>query len=229
LVLTGSAMPWAGMPPRPSGLLKDFDYFRQVYGLRPDPAVERQRQLPPAREDRVRRAVRDLLDVPSWLFSFRKSDPQVRSEIIRTTTRLGKYDLDVLREAVVRVLALQGNDLHALCNLQRIYILNRCLLGAPAWVPERENRFGEFHGAPHRNGNWNLLWPVAIDRRGRLSLVGVCGPGTAKDPDVLGEFDYFRKKYGLRRSDTRSPGRGGKSRSTPIRRGGEATPTESAP
>jgi hypothetical protein len=109
---------------------------------------------------------------------------------------ISENDITLIREAIVRLFSKYSQNTSL---WSRVFILNRYLFQVPENSPIDEHLFGGWAGTPIENGMVNRLWPFSYDSQNRLQLVGEFEGGYGNGYRGLDEFDYFHKKFGLRR------------------------------
>ena len=139
-----------------------------------------------------------LRNVPAWT-SISPSDDRSARLLCEELGPVLKVDPDKLRADLVRYIRIHEHDENALDEQSKIFVLNRMFFDVPSSDRQEDAQFfGGWRGVPLINGRVNLMWPVGIDRYGQLVLVGRFGGYFGPNYRPLEEFDFFRKKYGIR-------------------------------
>ena len=102
----------------------------------------------------------------------------------------------MIRKAIVLIFSTHPQDTSL---WSRVFLLNRYLFQVPEISPIDGHLFGGWAGTPVENGMVNRLWPFSYDGQNRLQLVGEFEGYYGPPYRGLDEFDYFQKKFGLRR------------------------------
>jgi len=151
----------------------------------------------------------ELDHCPSW----KMDDPVGRERILDCMESIRQYPLEDIREVVARASRIHLPREDPLFG-DKIYILNRYLFNVPERYPRKSAKFfGGLEGAevfeknPRLNvprtqdpNDFNLMWPLSCDKDGKIVLVGdPVSAHTGPSYDAIGEFDYFRRMFGLRK------------------------------
>jgi hypothetical protein len=153
-------------------------------------------------------AMESLVKTPSWVWAFR--DERLNQEITSTLTRLSRYPLGVLREVMRRVDARSAYpNVDPADVVDNAVLLNRYLFRVPSRLNVSRSRRQDGNRAPMRtyltrtsSGSTvpSPLFPLQLERGERLILPREL-PGTPVGShgfSVLGEFDYLKKRFGVR-------------------------------
>jgi len=148
-------------------------------------------------EEDIRAIVDRLNQAPTWADA-RPGSARSR-RLMDAVKFVTAHDIGQIRIALNRYVATEytGTDT---CS-SRIFILNRYLFAVPE-TEDARNRwgFGIWDVAPIVDDTWSPLWPLAWNAD-RTDLAIVAGPPIQIDGEYLAraEFDFLRKKYGLRK------------------------------
>ncbi|MBI3911708.1 MAG: hypothetical protein HY320_12355 [Armatimonadetes bacterium] len=156
-----------------------------------------------ARNDRPRRVKQRLVDEA---FQKLASGPQrartgpgsvdTLKAVENLIRDLAKYDVDVLREVVKRVEAAPIDQRITLED--NILVLNRYIFNVPADAQI-------FHAYLARLDARDALWPWVVEKGGDLRLAYTPSVYSGPPPEILMEFDYYRKEYGIRKIKSNNP------------------------
>jgi hypothetical protein len=159
----------------------------------------------PSRDEKHECSVDEVLDLidkcPPWS-SFSADDDAVAGRIISSLRELHRCDLDSLRRAIVTLIKREeergGLGIEPMTKL---FVLNRYLFEVPSQESVSEPHFGGWHIPT--DGEWeDRMWPLSVHEDGMV-LSGMFFSYTGPPYDALDEFDYFRSKYGPRRTFSR--------------------------
>jgi hypothetical protein len=133
---------------------------------------------------------------PPWA-SLDVNDQQTVAVLMRALAFFQNCDYDVLRKVIARYVTIKTEtEEYDVESASRLFILNRYLFNVPEIAPISEPHFGGWV-IPHDDRTANRLWPFRL-KDGQLILIGGFQGYFGAKYDALGEFDFFRKVYGLR-------------------------------
>lgn len=152
-----------------------------------------------ASESAIKAILRELEDCPAWSRAL-KENVDIREKILQCMERISQHDLTDIREGLAQYTS--QNNIHRTDYLARMgttLILNRYLFNVPP-VPKAPYRsFGGWVPSPEDKDQLNYLWPLSIDKDGKLALTGTLGAYLGGSHQAIAEFDYFNGTFGLRK------------------------------
>ncbi|MDX2227245.1 MAG: hypothetical protein SFY92_09180 [Verrucomicrobiae bacterium] len=143
-----------------------------------------------------------MQDAPAWS-SFVVDENKDKSE--DTVKILGEaaenLPVEEARKCIISCLQERTDD--KVGAWSKVYVFNRLYFNVPEWEEKKSLRFfGGWIGIPEKDGKINVMFPLEKNANGRIFLSKNFGGYSGPDYDGLGEFDYFLKKYGLRKNST---------------------------
>lgn len=140
--------------------------------------------------------VSQIFSCPAWDEVERGAIKKVESKIMECLALVSENNVIMIRKAIVLMFSkhTQGTALWS-----RVFLLNRYLFRVPEKSPIDEHLFGGWVGTPVGEGMVNRLWPFSYDSQKDLQLVGEFEGYFGHGYKGLDEFDYFHRKFGLRK------------------------------
>ena len=146
-------------------------------------------------KERTRRAILSALEDCEPLVRQMNDRQQIRDQLLAKLKEIALEGVQEIRSAVQEFLAQEPTPFDTQSSV--IYLLDRYLFNVPKLASS--NGAGLMPGTPHNRGQWNILWPFTVDKKGRLELRQGLHFGWETRVDLLDEFDRFSHRYGLRR------------------------------
>jgi hypothetical protein len=153
--------------------------------------------LSPEQVEQVPQVLRQLRGMPAWS-ALGPSQVEERAHVVCVVERLARYDLAVLRDAVVQysgeMFASEGSMFWEIED--RLYTLNKYMFDLPEWAPiGTVQDFGGYPRQPYRSGMENTMWPLSCGPDGEVLLTGVSvGDYSGPVYDAVRAFDYYRER-----------------------------------
>ncbi|MDX2033499.1 MAG: hypothetical protein SF339_22675 [Blastocatellia bacterium] len=142
----------------------------------------------------VQKIASQIASCPAW-DRIESENVAVRKKIEKCLEAISRNDIVLIRQAIA--LLFEKNPLDS-ALWSRVFLLNRYLFAVPEKSPIDGSLFGGWAGVIVENGRVNRLWPFSIDAQNKITLIGDFEGYYGDAYKGLEEFDYFRKKYGLR-------------------------------
>src|SRR5262249_55725407 len=146
--------------------------------------------------DKVEVIVSQILDCPVWNEYDENDLKKKESQIMKCLAKVADNDIVLIRSAVD--LVFKKHDRDSSVDAQ-VFLLNWYLFQVPEKSPIEDVLFGGWVGREVSQGKVNRLWPFSYDIQGGLRLTGSFQGYFGNGYRGLDEFDYFQKKFGLRK------------------------------
>lgn len=143
----------------------------------------------------VNNVISQIMACPAWSEAS-KRDIKTKENILQCLELISRNNNNVIRKAIESLFLKYPNDTSV---WSRIFLLNRYIFQVPTDSPIDDNLFGGWVGIPIHNQKVNRLWPFSVDNNNNLILVGVFEGYFGNGYRGLDEFDYFLRKYGIRK------------------------------
>lgn len=148
--------------------------------------------------------VQRVESTPAWILLTPDEFHERAGEIDALGMSFQKFSVEYARTIVMRLserAMKRHNPGEPLDSLSRIYVLLRFYFRVPSWEhSENAKYFGGWLGVPERDGKVSLLWPLEEHTDGSVHLENACSGYMGDACNALDEFDYFRNKYGPRKT-----------------------------
>jgi hypothetical protein len=141
-------------------------------------------------------ATRIINRYPSWR-DFETDESVTTAKILDSLEELRSFDPTTIRCAFLQIRD-KGNN-HGVDTAFKLRAINRFIFNVPEWVNRGDaSHFGGWVGIPEKDGQVNELWPLKWANNGGLALAGSNFGYWGPDFDAVGEFDWFKVRYGFR-------------------------------
>lgn len=138
---------------------------------------------------------------PDWI-SIPIDDSSTKERIFECLGKIAQFDYSTIRSGVEKYLAgITLEDANYISKVGRIFLLNRYLFNVLPNTLSNQPRFGGWIGISGEKNNRevDMLWPLSLDNNRNLVLTGRVVTYLGPPYQALDEFDFFSKKFGLRK------------------------------
>lgn len=154
-------------------------------------------------KDSIKEVILLIEDCPAWS-DISSGDKDSFQRIYMNFEKISKSDIEVTREAIkLFIRDRQRAKKYYVKDMSQVFLLNRYLLNVPSAMVSQKTvaRYGGWVGIPIDSENINLLWPFSLNRDGSLQIVGKYNGYIGDDYMGLDEFDDFKERFGLRKTN----------------------------
>ncbi len=137
----------------------------------------------------------EILSCPAW-DKIERGNDVMKNKLMECLALIARNEVGKVREAIAILLKKHPQDSSA---WSKTFLINRYLFRVPDKSPIDNNLFGGWAGVSIENGMVNRLWPFSYNSQGKLQLVGEFEGYYGNEYRGIDEFDYFQKKFGLRK------------------------------
>jgi hypothetical protein len=142
-----------------------------------------------------------LEKMPSWVATPDNKLDEVGIETMKVMRMVASLPEAEVRKVIARFLARNEGTGHEVEGWGKLYVLNRCYFAVPEKERRSEVKFFAGWSVPVDEEWVHVLWPLEMTPDGELRLARQCACSTYTGPPyrALAEFDFFSKKYGVRK------------------------------